>query len=155
MKVAVGSDHRGFDAKEQIKAIVAQMGHECMDFGTDGIHPVDYPDLAYVVATAVSQQKADRAILICATGLGMSIAANKVKGIRAALCHDELSAHVSRDHNDANILCLSGDQIGEVLMRKIVEAWLSTEFSRGRHQRRVGKIAAIEEGRDPRELNNT
>jgi ribose 5-phosphate isomerase B len=155
MKVAVGSDHRGFDAKEQIKAIVAQMGHECVDFGTDGTHPVDYPDLAYIVATAVSQQKADRAILICATGLGMSIAANKVKGIRAALCHDELSAHVSRDHNDANILCLSGDQIGEVLLRKIVEAWLSTEFSKGRHQRRVGKIAAIEEGRDPRELNNT
>jgi ribose 5-phosphate isomerase B len=155
MKVAVGSDHRGFDAKEQIKAIVAQMGHECMDFGTDGTHPVDYPDLAYIVATAVSQQKADRAILICATGLGMSIAANKVKGIRAALCHDELSAHISRDHNDANILCLSGDQIGEVLLRKIVEAWLSTEFSKGRHQRRVGKIAAIEEGRDPRELNNT
>jgi len=155
MKVAIGSDHRGFDAKQQIKAIITQMGHECVDFGTDGTHPVDYPDLAYVVATAVSQQEADRAVLICATGLGMSIAANKVKGIRAALCHDELSAHVSRDHNDANILCLSGDQIGEVLLRKIVEAWLSTEFSQGRHQRRVGKIAAIEEGRDPREMNAT
>ncbi|UCD51776.1 MAG: ribose 5-phosphate isomerase B [Phycisphaerales bacterium] len=155
MKVAVGSDHRGFGAKQQIKAIITQMGHECVDFGTDGTHPVDYPDLAYVVATAVSQKEADRAILICATGLGMSIAANKVKGIRAALCHDELSAHVSRDHNDANILCLSGDQIGEVLLRKIVEAWLSTEFSKGRHQRRVGKIAAIEEGRDPRETNAT
>lgn len=155
MKIAVGSDHRGFDAKQLIKAVITQMGHECLDFGTDGTHPVDYPDLAYVVATAVSRQEADRAILICATGLGMSIAANKVKGIRAALCHDELSAHVSRDHNDANILCLSGDQIGEVLVRKIVEAWLNTEFSKGRHQRRVGKIAAIEEGRDPRELNPT
>jgi len=154
MKVAVGSDHRGFDAKQQTKAIVAQMGHECIDFGTDGTHPVDYPDLAFVVATAVSEKKADRAILICATGLGMSIAANKVKGIRAALCHDELSAHISRDHNDTNILCLSGDQIGEVLLRKIVEAWLSTEFSGGRHKRRVNKITAIEQGGDPRDLNN-
>jgi len=155
MKVAVGSDHRGFDAKQQIQAIVTQMGHECIDFGTDGAHPVDYPDLAFVVATAVAEKKADRAILICATGLGMSIAANKVKGIRAALCHDELSAHVSRDHNDTNILCLSGDQIGEVLLRKIVEAWLSTEFSGGRHQRRVNKITAIEQGEDPRDVRHT
>jgi len=153
MKVALGSDHRGFEAKQQIKAIVGQMGHECQDFGTDGTHPVDYPDLAYVVATAVSEKRADRAILICATGLGMSIAANKVRGIRAALCHDELSAHISRDHNDTNVLCLSGDQIGEVLLRKIVEAWLSTDFSGGRHKRRVGKITAIEQGQDPRDLN--
>jgi ribose 5-phosphate isomerase B len=155
MKIAIGSDHRGFDAKQQTKAIVMQMGHECVDFGTDGTHPVDYPDLAYIVAKAVSEGQADRAILICATGLGMSIAANKVKGIRAALCHDELSAQISRDHNDTNVLCLSGDQIGEILLRKIVEAWLSTEFSGGRHGRRVGKIQAMEEGRDPRELNNT
>jgi ribose 5-phosphate isomerase B len=154
MKVALGSDHRGFEAKQQIKAIVGQMGHECQDFGTDDTHPVDYPDLAYVVATAVSEKRADRAILICATGLGMSIAANKVRGIRAALCHDELSAHISRDHNDTNVLCLSGDQIGEVLLRKIVEAWLSTDFSGGRHKRRVGKITAIEQGRDPRDLND-
>ncbi len=154
MKVAIGSDHRGYDAKQQIKSIVTQAGHECVDFGTDGSHPVDYPDLAYIVAKAVSDGQADRAILICATGLGMSIAANKVKGIRAALCHDELSARISRDHNDTNILCLSGDQIGEVLLRKIVEAWLTTEFSGGRHQRRVSKIRAIEEGRDPRELDS-
>ncbi|MBN1359940.1 MAG: ribose 5-phosphate isomerase B [Sedimentisphaerales bacterium] len=154
MKIAIGSDHRGYDAKQQIKAIVAQLGHECVDFGTDGAHPVDYPDLAYIVAKAVSEHQADRAILICATGLGMSIAANKVRGIRAALCHDELTARISRDHNDTNILCLSGDQIGEVLLRKIVEAWLTTEFSGGRHQRRVSKICAIEEGRDPRELDN-
>ena len=93
--------------------------------------------------------------MICATGLGMSIAANKVRGIRAALCHDELSAHISRDHNDTNVLCLSGDQIGGVLLRKIVEEWLSIEFSGGRHQRRVNKITAIEEGRDPRDLNKS
>jgi len=154
MKVAVGSDHRGFDAKEVVKALIVQMGHECVDFGTDGTSPVDYPDLAFVVAKAVSTKQVDRAILICATGLGMSIAANKVKGIRAALCHDELSAKIARDHNDTNVLCLSGDQIGEVVLRKTVEAWISTEFSGGRHQRRVNKIKAIEEGRDPREVKN-
>lgn len=154
MKVAVGSDHRGFDAKQVVKALVVQMGHECIDFGTDGTHPVDYPDLAFVVATAVSKKQVDRAILICATGLGMSIAANKVRGIRAALCHDELSAKIARDHNDTNVLCLSGDQIGEVLLRKTVEAWINTEFSGGRHQRRVNKITAIEEGRDPRDIKN-
>lgn len=154
MKIAVGSDHRGIDAKQVVKAVVGQMGHECIDFGTDESTPVDYPDLAYVVAKAVSDGQVERAILICATGLGMSIAANKVKGIRAALCHDELSARIARDHNDTNILCLSGDQIGEVLLRKVVEAWISTEFSGGRHQRRVNKIKAIEEGRDPREVTN-
>jgi len=154
MKVAVGSDHRGFDAKQVVKALVAQMGHECIDFGTDGTGPVDYPDLAFVVAKAVSDKQVDRAILICATGLGMSIAANKVRGIRAALCHDELSARIARDHNDTNVLCLSGDQIGEVVLRKTVEAWINTEFSGGRHQRRVNKITAIEEGRDPREVTN-
>ncbi len=154
MRVAIGSDHRGFNAKQLIKAIVSQMGHECLDLGTDSATPVDYPDLAYVVAKSVSEKRADRAILICATGLGMSIAANKVHGIRAALCHDELSAHIARDHNDTNVLCLSGDQIGEVLLRKIVETWMSTEFSGGRHLRRVKKITAIEEGRDPRSVTN-
>ncbi len=154
MKIAVGSDHRGFEAKHLIKAILAQLGHECIDFGTTDSNPVDYPDNAYLVAMAVSKKQADRAILACATGLGMSITANKIKGIRAALCHDELSAQISRDHNDANVLCISGDQVGEVLLRKIVEVWLSTEFSGGRHQRRVNKIAAIEEGKDPREVKN-
>ena len=154
MRVVVGSDHRGFDAKQLIKAIVEQMGHECVDVGTDGSTPVDYPDLAYMAAKKVSDHEAERAILICATGLGMNIAANKIRGVRASLCHDELSARISRDHNDANVLCLSGDQIGEVLLRKIVEAWMRTDFSGGRHQRRVNKITAIEEGRDPREVTN-
>jgi len=154
MRVAVGSDHRGFNAKQLIKAIVSQMGHECVDVGTDSATPVDYPDLAYLAAKSVSEKQTDRAILICATGLGMSIAANKVPGVRAALCHDELTAHIARDHNDTNILCLSGDQIGEVLLRKIVETWMTTEFSGGRHQRRVNKITAIEEGRDPRDVTN-
>jgi ribose 5-phosphate isomerase B len=154
MKIAIGSDHRGFEAKQLIKSIITQMGHECIDVGTNNTNPVDYPDMAYLAATAVSKKEVDRAILICATGLGMSIAANKIKGIRAALCHDELSAQISRDHNDANVLCLSGDQVGEVLLRKIVEAWLSTKFSGGRHQRRVNKVAAIEDGKDPREIKN-
>lgn len=152
MRVIVASDHRGYDAKQVVKAIVTQMGHECIDVGTDNATPVDYPDLAYMAGKSVSDNTADRAILICATGLGMSIAANKVRGVRAALCHDELSAQISRDHNDANVLCLSGDQLGEVLLRKVVEAWMATEFSGGRHQRRVNKIMAIEQGRDPREV---
>jgi ribose 5-phosphate isomerase B len=154
MKIAVGSDHRGFEAKQQIKAVVTQLGHECIDVGTNDSNPVDYPDIAYLAAKEVTEKKADRAILACATGLGMSIAANKVKGIRAALCHDELSAQISRDHNDANVLCLSGDQVGEVLLRKIVEVWLSTKFSGGRHLRRVKKIKAIEECTDPREVKS-
>jgi len=154
MKIAVGSDHRGFKAKQQIKAIAIELGHECIDFGTNDNNPVDYPDTAYLVATAVSKKEADRAILVCATGIGMSIAANKVHGIRAALCHDELSAQISRDHNDANVLCLSGDQLGEILLRKIVEVWLNTEFSGGRHERRVRKIKAIEEGKNPIEIKD-
>ncbi len=154
MKIAIGSDHRGFEIQQQIKAIVTELGHECIDFGTKDNNPVDYPDLAYLAATAVSQKQADRAILTCATGIGMSMAANKVDGIRAALCHDELSAQISRDHNDANVLCLSADQVGVVLLRKMVEVWLNTEFSGGRHERRVRKITAIEEGKDPREIKN-
>lgn len=152
MKIAIGSDHRGYDIKQQIKAIATELGHECIDVGTSDNNPVDYPDLAYLAATAVSNKEADRAILACATGIGMSMAANKFNGIRAALCHDELSAQISRDHNDANVLCLSADQIGVVLLRKMVEVWLSTEFSGGRHERRVRKIKAIEEGKDPREV---
>lgn len=154
MKIVVGSDHRGFEAKNQIKAIITQLGHECIDVGTTDSHPVDYPDPAYLAATAVAKKEADKAILACGTGIGMSITANKIKGIRAALCHDELSAQISRHHNDANVLCVSADLIGEVLLRKIVEVWLNTEFSGGRHLRRVKKIHAIEEGRDPTEVTN-
>ena len=154
MKVVVGSDHRGFEIKQIVKEIIKQSGHECIDVGTNDNNPVDYPDIAYEAATAVSEKKADRAILVCATGLGMSIAANKVKGIRAALCHDELCARISRDHNDANVLCIAGDQIGEVMIRKMVETWLETEFSGGRHKRRVRKITAIEEGKNPRDIKS-
>ena len=149
MIIAVGSDHRGFETKQQIKAIISQLGHECVDVGTGDDNPVDYPDMAYLAAIAVSQKRADMAILACGTGIGMSITANKIKGIRAALCHDELSAQISRHHNDANVLCISGDLIGEVLLRKMVQVWLQTDFGGGRHLRRVKKIAAIEEGNSP------
>ncbi len=152
MKIAIGSDHRGFESKEQIKAIINQLGYEFIDIGTNNNSPSDYPDSAYLAATAVANGQADRAILICGTGIGMCIAANKIKGIRAALCHDELSAQISRHHNDANVLCLSGDMVGEVLLRKMVEAWLNTDFHGGRHQRRVNKITAIEQGRNPAEV---
>lgn len=149
MIIAVGNDHRGVRAIEQIKAIIAQLNHQCLDFSISSDQPVDYPDVAYKAAHAVSQAKADRAILVCGTGIGMSIVANKVPGIRAALCFDELNAKISRHHNDANVLCLSGDLLGTTALMKIVETWLTTEFSGGRHQRRVNKIKAIEQGQDP------
>ncbi len=150
MKVAIGSDHRGYHIKEVIKPIISQLGHEVIDLGTDSEQPVDYPDVAYLGAKAVSEGQVDRAILICATGIGMCIAANKIPGVRAALCHDEFTASVSRGHNDSNVLCIPADQIGKVVLRRMVEAWLNTEFAGGRHDRRIRKISAIEQGRDPR-----
>jgi ribose 5-phosphate isomerase B len=150
MKVAIGSDHRGFHVKEIIKSIVTQLGHEAVDMGTASDHPVDYPDIAYLGATAVSKKEVDRAILICATGIGMCIAANKIPGVRAALCHDDFTAGVSRGHNDSNVLCISADQVGRVVLRKMVETWLGTDFFGGRHERRLNKIVAIEKGLDPR-----
>lgn len=152
MKVAIANDHRGHEAIEQVRAIIMQLGFECIDLSCQGDQPVDYPDIAYHASRYVAQKEADRAVLICGTGIGMSIAANKIKGIRAALCFDELAAKLSREHNDANVLCLSGDLIGSTGLRKIVETWLTTEFVGGRHQRRVNKIEAIENGVDPREI---
>jgi ribose 5-phosphate isomerase B len=154
MIIAVASDHRGVKAVEQIRAIIAQLDHKCLDFSPTGVGPVDYPDLAYLAAEAVSTKKAERAILVCGTGIGMSIAANKVKGVRAALCYDELNAQISRQHNDSNVLCLSGDLLGSSALRKIVETWLTTDFIGGRHQRRVDKIQSIEDGIDPREMKD-
>ena len=152
MKIAVANDHRGVSAVEQVKAMVAQLNHELLDFSSNTEQPVDYPDLAFIAASAVSSGQADRAILICGTGIGMCIASNKVKGVRAALCYDELNARISRQHNDANVLCLSGDLLGSGMLRRIVEIWLTTDFSGGRHLRRVHKIQAIEQGKDPRNI---
>ena len=110
---------------------------------------VDYPEPAWHVGKAVASGKADMGLLICGTGIGMSIAANKVKGVRAAVAHDELTAQISRSHNDANVLCLSADLLGQRLIENIVEVWLKTPFEGGRHARRLHKITAIEEGKDP------
>ena len=154
MKIVMGCDHRGFSARETVKSIVDQMGHELIDMGTDSDSPVDYPDIAYLAASAVSNRDADRAILICSTGIGMCIAANKVDGVRAALCHDAFTAAVSREHNDSNVLCVSAEQSGELVLRKMVEIWLASDFSGGRHERRVQKIVLIEQGRDPREASH-
>ena len=131
------------------------MGLECVDCSTPDGQTVDYPDTAFIAASTIAEKKADRAILVCGTGIGMSIAANKVKGIRAALCFDELAAKLSREHNDANVLCLAGDLTGSGLVRRIVETWLTTEFTAGRHLRRVKKIQAIEKGDDPREITTS
>lgn len=154
MKVAVANDHRGHKAIEEIRAIISQLGFSCVDLSTPSDQPMDYPDSAFVASKAVADKEADRAILVCGTGIGMSIAANKVKGIRAALCYDELAARLSRQHNDANVLCLSGDLIGSTMLRKIVETWLTTDFVGGRHLRRVQKIQAIEDGNDPRGISS-
>lgn len=140
MKVAVGSDHRGFEVKRRLVLIVQQLGHAVLDLGPLGTEAVDYPDFAFSVAQAVSEGRADRGILICGTGIGMCIAANKVKGIRAAPCHDSITAEMSRRHNDANVLCLSADLLGEELIDRMVRIWLETEFEGGRHARRVEKI---------------
>jgi len=154
MKVAIANDHRGHKAIEEIRAIISQLGFTCVDLSTQNEQATDYPDSAFIAAKAVTDKEADRAILVCGTGIGMCIAANKVKGIRAALCYDELAAGLSRQHNDANVLCLSGDLIGSTMLRKIVEAFLPTDFINGRHLRRVKKIQAIEEGNEPRQITS-
>ena len=144
MRIALGSDHGGFHLKEELKAYLAEKGIEYQDFGTYDAGVVDYPDFAVLVAGAVQGGGFDRGILCCGTGIGVSIAANKVPGIRAALCHDTFSARASREHNDANILALGERVIGPGLAREIVEVWLQSEFTGGRHARRLQKIAELE-----------
>jgi ribose 5-phosphate isomerase B len=145
MKIAVGSDHRGFEVKRRILAVLQQMGHEVIDVGPHARESVDYPDYAFQAALAVSEGRAQRGVLICGTGIGMCIAANKVKGVRAAPCHDSITAEMSRRHNDANILCLSADLLGEELIERMLRIWLQTEFESGRHARRVEKITRFEQ----------
>lgn len=145
MRIALGSDHGGYYLKEEIKKFLEEEGFEYHDFGSFGPEAVDYPDFARQVAEAVARGEFERGILCCGTGIGVAIAANKVPGIRAALCHDTFSARASREHNDANILTLGGRVIGPGLAREIVITWLKAEFAGGRHARRVTKIAALEE----------
>jgi ribose 5-phosphate isomerase B len=145
MRIAVGSDHRGYSVRSKLVELLRGLGHEVEDVGTFTDDAVDYPDIAALVAEKVACQKADRGILVCGTGLGMCIAANKFVGVRAAPCHDDLTAEMSRRHNDANVLCLSADLLGERIMDRIIETWLSTPFEGGRHARRVEKICALEQ----------
>ena len=144
MKIAIGSDHRGFDAKERVKAVTEELGITVIDHGADSRSSCDYPAKAFAVAHDVANKTVDLGILLCGSGLGMSIVANKVRGVRAALCHDELTAQLSRRHNDANILCLPADLVGDALMQSMVRIWLQTEFEGGRHKRRVEQIEEYE-----------
>ncbi|MCL4741265.1 MAG: ribose 5-phosphate isomerase B [Phycisphaerales bacterium] len=149
MKIALGADHRGNAAVRTLLAKLAGEGHDVQILGDCGGEVCDYPEPASLVARAVASGQAERGVLICGTGIGMSIAANKVPGVRAAVVHDELTAQLSRSHNDANVLCLSGDLLGVRLIEKIVEVFLRTPFDGGRHARRVKKIEAMEHGREP------
>ncbi len=137
LKIAIGSDHGGYEYKEQIVSHLKEKGYECVDVGTYSTDSCDYPVIARAVTTKITTGEADRGILICGTGIGMSIVANKVKGIRAALCGDTFSARASRAHNNSNVLCLGERVIGINLAMDIVDIWLESKFEGGRHQRRV------------------
>ena len=145
MKIAVGSDHRGVAVRQRIIPFLQQLCHEVIDFGPDGTGSVDYPDFAHKVARAVGTGAVERGVLICGTGIGMCMAANKVRGVRAAPCHDNVTAELSRSHNDANVLCLSADLLGQEIIERMLRIWLVTPFDGGRHARRVEKIMRFEE----------
>lgn len=144
MKIAIGADHAGFAAKEEIKAVIKALGHTVLDQGTTSDASVDYPDYAEKVARAVVGGEADRGVLICGTGIGMAIAANKVDGIRAAVITDEKTATLSRQHNDANVFAAGARITPVVKIAESLKVWLQTPFEGGRHQGRVGKISALE-----------
>jgi ribose 5-phosphate isomerase B len=144
MRIAIGCDHRGLELKQVTMGLLTELGHDYHDFGCYDSNPVDYPDIAKQVAEAVASGKFDQGILICSSGIGMSIAANKVKGIRAALCCDIVGAELARQHNDANILCLGGNAVEPGVAMDIVKAYLSSTFEGGRHLRRLEKIRRLE-----------
>lgn len=144
MKIVVGNDHRGVSVKQRVIGLLKELGHDVNDIGATSPASVDYPDYALPVAQAVGSGEAERGILICATGHGMCIAANKVVGVRAANCRDVVDAEFSRRHNDANVMCLSADLIGEELIDRMIRVWLQTDFEGGRHSRRLDKISGYE-----------
>ncbi|MFH1957393.1 MAG: ribose 5-phosphate isomerase B [bacterium] len=144
MNIAIGSDHGGFQLKEYLKKILQKNGHSVADFGCYSEEPVDYPDIAFLVAEAVKDKKYEKGILVDGTGGGMTLAANKVKGIRAVCAYNEMTGAFASEHDDANILCLGGKMLGELLAGKIAEAFLKTPFGGARHQRRLDKITEIE-----------
>ena len=144
MKISMGCDHGGFDLKEDIKTFLVEQGHEVEDFGCYGKESCDYPEFAEAAARAVAEGKCERGIVICTTGIGISISANKVKGVRCALCAEPWSAEMTRRHNDSNMLAMGAGVVGPQLARQIVTAFLSNDFEGGRHQRRVDKMMEIE-----------
>ena len=146
MRIAVASDHRGVQLKEKVIAVLRGLGHEVDDDGACGGESVDYPDFAAIVARKVSDGVAQRGVLICGTGIGMAIAANKFRHVRAAPCTDEVTAEISRRHNDLNVLCLSADLLSSRVVERMVQVWINTEFEGGRHLRRIEKIEALESG---------
>ena len=143
MKVAVGCDHGGFEVKKSIGHVLESMGHEVVNHGCDSDESVNYPDFAKTVCVAVEDGSVDRGILICGTGIGMSMAANRFRAIRAALCHEQFTAAMSREHNDANVLCLGARVVGPGLIQEIVRTWMTTEFAGGRHQTRIQMFSDI------------
>lgn len=143
MRIAIGCDHRGLKLKQFVIKLLAEAGHTYKDFGCYTADSVDYPDIAKQVSEAVAKEDFDYGILLCATGIGMCIAANKIKGVRAALCYDTFCAHQARQHNDANILCL-GSEVAKKTAAEIIDAFLASKFEGGRHLRRVNKIRAME-----------
>ncbi|HXU09457.1 MAG TPA: ribose 5-phosphate isomerase B, partial [Blastocatellia bacterium] len=143
-KIALGADHGGFEMKEEVKRVLADLGHDHQDFGTNSTEAVDYPDYAHHVARAVARGSCDLGIVIDGAGIGSCMVANKVPGVRAAMCYDEASARNSREHNGANVLTLGGKMISNDRMREIVRVWLATELTEDRHRRRVDKISAVE-----------
>jgi len=143
VKLAIGADHAGYVLKEQIKEYLKSKDIDFKDVGTFKIESCDYPEFAYKVGQAVANGEADLGILICGTGIGMSITANKIKGIRAALVHDEQTAKLSRQHNNANVLCMGGRILSEDLAKKIVDVWLNTSFEGGRHEKRLKLITQL------------
>jgi len=145
MKIVIGSDHAGFELKEDLKAFLAERGVDVVDLGASGKDPVDYPDIGQAVAEKISAGEFPRGILICGTGIGMSIVANRFPGVRAALCHDVYTARLCREHNDANLLILAGFLTAKRLAREILNVWLEASFQGERHRRRLEKIRAIEE----------
>lgn len=146
MKVAIGSDHAGYELKEHLVALLGEDGHEVQDMGTDSTESVDYPPICAAVGRAVATGDAERGIVLGGSGQGEQIAANKVQGVRAALCNDLYTARMSRQHNDANVLAMGGRIVAPGLADEIVRLWFATDFEGGRHERRVGQITEIEEG---------
>ena len=143
-KIAIGADHGGFEMKEALKKVLEELGCEYQDFGTNSTAPVDYPDFAQAVALAVARKTCDLGIMIDGAGIGSCMVANKIAGVRAAMCYDEVSARNSREHNGANVLTLGGMTISHEMMREIVRVWLSADLTEDRHRRRVAKIDALD-----------